>query len=74
MATLTPDLIGLPGFLILTGFTAFITALLRGWVVLGREYAAMQADRDYWRTTALRGTSLAERATSTAETLAGGPP
>lgn len=74
MTTLTPDLIGLPGFLILTGFTAFTTGLLRGWWVLGREYALMQQDRDFWRTRALRGTALAESATSTAETLAGGPP
>lgn len=71
---LTPDLIGLPGFLILTGFTTFITALLRGWVVLGREYALMQADRDFWRATALRGTSLAEGATGMAERATGGPP
>jgi hypothetical protein len=72
VATLTPELLGLPAFLVLTGFVAFISGLLRGWWVLGREYRAMMADRDYWRTRADRGTQLAERATGVAERVAGG--
>jgi hypothetical protein len=65
-------MLGLPAFLILSGFSAFLTGLLRGWFVLGREYQAMTADRDYWRTRADRGTLLAERATGVAERVAGG--
>ena len=71
-AGLTPELVGLPGFLILLGFTTFVGGLLRGWWVLGREYEVMRADRDYWRTRADRGTQLAERATTVAESVMGG--
>lgn len=70
---LTPELLGLPAFLILTGFLAFVSGLLRGWWVLGREYEAMRADRDYWRSRTERGTSLAEQATKVAERVTGGP-
>jgi hypothetical protein len=73
MTALTPELLGLPAFLILTGFTVFVTGLLRGWWVLGREFESMRADRDYWRTRADRGTSLAEKATTVAEKVVGGP-
>ena len=71
--TLTPELLGLPAFLILLGFMTFVSGLLRGWWVLGREYEVMRLDRDYWRSRADRGTSLAERATTVAERAMGGP-
>lgn len=74
MTALTPELIGLPAFLIFLGFSTFLTALLRGWIVLGREYRTMAADRDYWRSRAERSTSLAERGVAVAESLVGGPP
>jgi len=51
----------------------FVSGLLRGWWVLGREYEVMRLDRDYWRSRADRGTSLAERATTVAERAMGGP-
>lgn len=73
MSALTPELLGLPAFLILTGFVAFITGLLRGWWVLGRECESletqlsdMKSDRDYWRNRVERGTALAEQATNLA--------
>jgi hypothetical protein len=69
----TPETIGLPAALIFAGFMAFFTGLLREWWVLGREYRAMQSDRDYWRSRVDRGMQLAERATAVAERSVGGP-
>lgn len=71
MNLLTPELIGLPAFLILTAFGLFVTALQREWLVLGREYREMRGQRDYWRIRVERGTQLAEKATAVAEKLAG---
>lgn len=45
---------------------AFIVALVRGTIVLGREYRALREDRDMWRQLALNGTQLAGRAVDVA--------
>lgn len=62
----TPATIGLPAALIFTGFLTFISGLLREWWVLGREYRTMEEDRNFWRSRAIGGTDLAERATDVA--------
>ena len=61
-----PDLIGV--------FALFLVALLRGWLVLGREYeylkqelAERTKERDVWMQAALHSTQLGEQATTLAE-------
>ena len=48
-----------------------IVALWKGWIVLGREYTAVVADRDFFRSMFLRGIGVAERAVDLAKTTGG---
>lgn len=61
-----PDLIGV--------FVFFLVALVRGWLVLGREYEKLEKDlvertheRDQWMELALGSQGLAKRVTTVAE-------
>jgi hypothetical protein len=66
---MTPEQIGIPAFVILSLGGAFVTALMRGTLRLGREYEAMKAERDYWRNRAERGVRIAEVATNVADRM-----
>jgi hypothetical protein len=79
---MTPEQIGIPAFLILSGFTTFIGLLWKGTIRLGREYDALEKRRleevlfwqgqsSFWQKRAERGTAFAEKATSVAERLVG---
>ncbi len=46
-AGLTPELVGPIGFLIFTGFTAFLALLWRGTIRLGREVEALEKQLEY---------------------------
>lgn len=72
--SLTPATLGLPAFLILTGFVAFYTGLMKGLWYLGREYKALEAEnqrlraeRDALRLRLDRGVTMAAEAVSLAE-------
>lgn len=64
---MTPEMIGVPAFLIFSGFSALFGMLLSGKLRLGREYDAMKDERDWWRSRAERGARLAETATNLAD-------
>ena len=66
---MTPEAIGIPAFIILTGFSAYHVLLMSGKIRLGREYEDMKTDRDWWRSRAERGVQMAEKATSVADRL-----
>ena len=59
---LTPKDISIIGLLI-----AFIGATARGTIRFGREYKAMEKDRDWWRARALTGTAQGELGADLAE-------
>jgi hypothetical protein len=74
MTLLTPETIGIPAFIILTMGTAFITALMKGGLRLGREYQQLEVyakqmkdERDFALSRLERGVRIAETATSLAE-------
>lgn len=71
---MTPEQIGIPAFLIFTGFSTLFGLLLSGKMRWEREVKAvekqleeMRADRDWWRSRAERGARLTEAATNVAE-------